>query len=297
MIVDACTRIWQGAEPWAAQSGLGSASSDSHAAAMTGVGASFVLGYRSDRLGVHVPAERVAAWVHQAPDNRFGFAGIDPLSPTALEDLETALGQGLVGVTISPADSGCRPTDERCRAVLEWCADRRVPVIISNPGLLTAQSALEFANPAMFDEALRELPSLRVIFGDMGRAYREETMAVIAKHPQAYAEISSVVRGPSALYHTLVAAHERGVLGKLVFGSGFPAETPQRAIERVFSVNGFSPTSGGWSTIPREQLRAMVERDTVVLLGLEPTHSSRSARSTVDTLSRTPRRLEMEPLS
>jgi predicted TIM-barrel fold metal-dependent hydrolase len=291
MIVDACTRIWQGAEPWAAQAGLESVSSDAHQRAMSGAGVAFVLGYRSDRLGVHVPAERVLAWVHQAPDSRVGFLGIDPLSASAREDLEAGLAHGLSGVTIAPADAGCRPTDERCREILEVCADRHAPVIISNPGLLTAQSVLEFANPALFDEALREIPGLRLVFGDMGRAYREETLAMIAKHSNAFAEISTVVRGPSALYQALVAAHERGVLGKLLFGSGFPAETPQRAIERIFSVNGFSPPSGGWSTIPREQLRNMIERDTVVLLGLEPLNSRRSAGTNGDTLQRTSRRL------
>lgn len=278
MIVDACTRVWQGAEPWAAEAGQATSSSDAHADAMLGTGAAFVLGFRADRMGVHVPAERVAAWVHQGPDTRVGFVGIDPLSESPIQDLEAAVEQGMAGVTIAPADAGCRPTDERCKVVFEWCAQAQIPVIISNPGLLTPQSVLEFANPVLFDEALRDIEGLTIVFGDLGRVFREEALAMIAKHPRAFAEISTVVRGPSALYHTLIAAHERGVMGKLIFGSGFPAESPQRAIERIFSVNGFSPTSGGWTTIPREQLRSMIERDTFQLLGLEPVHGCATAK-------------------
>lgn len=293
MIIDACTRVWQGAENWAAQAGLEWASSEDHAQAMSGATVAFLLGYRSNRLGVHVPAERVLAWAHQAPDARVGFVGIDPLSDDAMDSMEAAREQGLAGVTLAPADTGCRPTDERCHAVLVWCAGHGMPVIISNPGLLTPQSVLEFVNPALFDEALREIPGLRIVFGDLGRAYREEALAMIAKHPHAYAEISSVVSGPSALYHTLVAAHERDVLTKLLFGTGYPAEKPRRAIERIFSVNGFSTSSGGWSTIPREQLREMVERDTLRLLGLESMTSRSYAGKPGEAMRSSPKRLGM----
>lgn len=293
MIVDACTRVWQGAEAWAIQTGVTPAGSAELSAAMDGVDAAFVLGYRCDRMGAHVPAERVAAWVEQAPERRIGFAGIDPTGAGVIDDLEAARGLGLLGVTMAPADCDCRPTDHRCEIVLEWCARAQVPVVISNPGLLTPWSVLEFGRPALFDDALRALPDLRIVFGDIGRAYADEAIAMIAKHAHAYLELSTVARRSGAMYHTLSSAHELGVLPKVLFGSGFPAERPQKALSRLFGLSGFATDPSPWSAIPRESLRAMVERDILPLLGLEswpPLGAGRTSQP--DRLHTWPRTLE-----
>lgn len=296
MIVDACTRVWEGAEAWAIEGGLRPASSKELMSAEEGLGVSFVVGYRADRMGARVPVERVAAWVKEAPGARVGFAGIDPLSGTVIADLERAAELGLAGVTVAPADAGCRPTHEACRLMLEWCASRGIPVLVSNPGLGRPASVLEYADPALFDEALREIRGLRVVFEDLGRAYTESALAMIAKHAGAFATMSALVGKPGGLYQTLLAAYERGVMAKALFGSGFPEHAPQEAIERVYSVNGLPSGGGGaWPAIPREQLRRMIERDTVGLLGLDSAAAAaeREATAKPERQSRSLRRFEI----
>jgi len=279
MTVDCCIRVWTGPDPFGAAeaseasrggANAGSVRNGALREAMHCVRAGVVLGYRSERMGVHEPAERIAAVVHSDPDRLVGFAGIDPMAPSATDDLARAVDLGLRGVAISPADQGCRPTHERCMDVLEWCAERGLPVSVSNPGLGRSESVLEFARPALLDEALREVPGLTVVLGDIGRGFLDEALLLCAKHESCFAEISTLVARPGMLYFALLAAHERGVIHKLVFGSGYPDESPEGAIERVYSVNGVAggPVGGGgWPLIPRESLRGIVERDA---LGLVP---------------------------
>ena len=173
---------------------------------------------------------------------------------------------------------------------LQWCANAGMPVLISNPGLLTPQSELEYARPSHFDEALRTMPKLRLVFGDLGRAFSEEALAMIAKHPGAFAEISTLAGRVGGLHRTLLDAYERGVMHKLLFGSGFPSETPQRAIERIFSVSSFG---GVPPAAPREALRALVERDAMAALGLEHWPAARGRVNAQDALARTRRTLEV----
>ncbi len=58
-----------------------------------------------------------------------------------------------------------------------------------------------------------------------------------------------------------------GITEKLLFASGWPAETPAKAIETIYSVNGFSHGTQ-LPSIPRPQLRSIVERDLPTVLGM-----------------------------
>jgi predicted TIM-barrel fold metal-dependent hydrolase len=125
----------------------------------------------------------------------------------------------------------------------------------------------EFARPYLFDEAMRNYPALTVVFGSMGWPFISETVALLAKQPRAYAEISGLIRHPWDLYQALVQAHQAGVSQKLLFGSGYPFTTAATAIERIYRLN--ETTSGTHlPAVPRETLRAIVERDALAELGI-----------------------------
>lgn len=286
MIVDIRTRLFTGRDPISSASTYPKnrtepdASSDAHRRAMHLVDTAVIVGWRSDRLGVHVPSEQIAATVNEAPEYRIGFAPVDASAESALDDVDAAVELGMAGLTISPADQGVRPTDDRALAVFERAARRKLPVLVANPCLTAAQSMLDFARPSLLDEAARTIPGLTLVLGDIGQAFQDETLVLIAKHDRVHAEISSVVSRTWALYTTLLNAHERGVMHKLLFASGFPYETPERAIERLYTVNSFRGASG-LPGIPREAIRAIVERNTLETLSLDaPVAPSRPRAAT-----------------
>jgi hypothetical protein len=59
-----------------------------------------------------------------------------------------------------------------------------------------------------------------------------------------------------------------GVMEKLLFGSGFPFDTPVGAIEALYSVNSYSHGTQ-LPSVPRSQIRGIVERDSLACLGIE----------------------------
>ena len=57
-------------------------------------------------------------------------------------------------------------------------------------------------------------------------------------------------------------------MDRLLFASGWPAQTPAEAIERLYSLNSFSQGSN-LPTIPRTTLHSIIERDSLEALGIE----------------------------
>ena len=279
MIVDLRTRIWDSidelgasvaaavrrrrAEPWVSTT----ATAEAHAEAMGPVAVAAVLGFESGLLGGAIPPERVAAAVASNPQKYLGFVGIDPTLGRAVPRLEAALDMGLVGVTVSPAAAGFHPADTRAMDLFEACADRGLPVVIESAAMLSPQVNLEFAQPYLLDEVARTFPKLKLVIGSFGLPWIDQGAALLAKHPSVYADVSGLVTRSWLLYNALVNAYQSDVMGQVLFGSNYPFCDPERAIVTLYSVNSISQNTP-LPSVPREQLRTVVERDTLKELGL-----------------------------
>ncbi|MEM6459542.1 MAG: amidohydrolase family protein [Planctomycetota bacterium] len=279
MIVDLHTRTWDrpeamGAsvaatvrrrrgEPWESVD----ASDAAHAKATGPVAVAAVLGFESGLLEASIDAEAVAEAVAARPGRRVGFVGIDPTLGKAVTRFEAALDAGLVGVTVSPAAAGFHPADTRAMELYEAAAARGVPVLIETNAKLAREVRLEFAVPYLLDEVARGFPDLKIVVSSFGLPWIDQGVALMAKHPNVYAEVSGLVVRSWQLYNAMVQAYQSGVMGQVLFGSGFPFCDPPAAIKTLYSVN---TTSQGTPlpSVPREQLRTVVERDTLAELGI-----------------------------
>lgn len=279
MIVDVRTRIWDSteqlgrmaealrrrpADPWARPA----ASADEHAAAMQPVAEAFVLGFESQLVEASIPKEKVARYVAQDPDRFIGFAGIDPTVGKPVEELDAAMELGLRGVTVSPVAQGFHPADTRAMELFEACEQRGVPVFVETGIALAREAPLEFGQPHLLDEVARTFPNLRMVLSALAHPWIEQGLALVGKHPTVYGEFSDLILRPWQLYNGLALAHQLGVMSQLLFGSGFPFCTPEKAIVTVYSVNTLVQGTH-LPTIPREQLRSVVERDALKCLGLK----------------------------
>lgn len=279
MIVDLHTHIWEspeqlgrgsaqrllrhGGQPWDRPD----ASSSAHDAAMEPVQHAVILGFESQMLGGSIPPEQVARYVERKPGKYLGFAGIDPMAGRAAARIEAAQAMGLVGVTISPAAQGFHPSHTLAWPLYETCAERGLPLLVHGGTHLSSEAKLEFAQPVLLDEVAREFPRLKIIISQVGHPWIEETLVLLAKHRNVFADLSNVVTRPWQLYNLLHSAHQQGVMDRLLFGSDFPMCTPQKAITTIYSVNTL--TQGTMlPSVPREQLRSIVERDVLEVLGL-----------------------------
>jgi predicted TIM-barrel fold metal-dependent hydrolase len=272
MIVDCHTRIWEPNSSFApAVRGLVAPPVQPDAAgyleAVDPVDQAIVLGFRSRYLEAEIPNRFVAEHVRRSA-KLVGFAGIDPSDRGWRDELRLAQEElSLKGVLLSPALQGYHPADTLAMPLYEECVRRGLPVVIDQQPHHRA-ARLEFARPVLLDEVAREFPELRIVISRLGSPWVEEALVLLGKHGHVYADVAGLLHQPWRTYNALLSAYEAGVMEKLLFGSDFPYREPAECIEALYSINQLSHGTN-LKAIPREQLRGIVERNALSLLGIE----------------------------
>lgn len=242
---------------------------DHHWAQNQTITAAIVLGFKSRYLRAEIPNRFVAEYVRRAPERLIGFAGIDPTDRTAIDELRSAkVLMGLRGMTISPANQDFHPCDTRAMRLYEEADRLRMPIIVHPASAYSKASKLEYAQPYLFDEVARSFPEIRFVIAQVGYPFVDQTILLMSKHANVYADISGLPGRPWAAYTTLVNAYQGGVLDKLLFGSDFPYTNATECIEALYSLNQITGTTN-MPLIPREAIRSIIERNSLPLLGLD----------------------------
>lgn len=281
MIVDCFTHTWENAaslggthsangnENGAASVTSHRAAAGRHRAASEPVDVTLVLGFKSQYLGAEIPNDQVASYVRNQGDRMIGIAGIDPSDPKeALTELRRARQElGMPGVAVAPAAQDFHPNSSQAMRLYAEAGALGMPVFFHTGLQLTSATKMEYAQPVLLDEVARELPDLRIVIAHMGSPWIHETIMLLRKHNNVFAEISGLLQQPWRAYEALLSAHQCGVLEKLLFGSGFPDAPASLCIESLYSLNHLVHGTS-LPTIPREQLRGVVERDALTLLGI-----------------------------
>lgn len=291
MIVDCHTHIWQSPEQLG-QLDLGethrparaktakyspartswrtvpAADADHHWAQSATVDKSFVLGFKSNYLRAEIPNRYVADYVNRFPQKLIGFAGIDPTDRSAVEEVRLAKNElRLRGITLSPANQDFHPTDSRAMRVYAEAERLGMPMLIHPVGHFNEQSKLEFGRPYLLDEVARSFPKLSIVIAQLGQPWIDETICLLAKHPNVFADVSGMLSRSWQAYGALISAHQSQVIDKLLFGSDFPYTSATDCIEALYSINQIAQGTN-LPVVPREALRGIVERDALGLLGL-----------------------------
>jgi uncharacterized protein len=241
---------------------------DYHWAQSALVDKSIVLGFKSKYLSAEIPNRFVADYVNRFPQKLIGFAGIDPTERIAIDELRGARNDlHLRGITISPASQDFHPTDSRAMRVYAEAEKLGMPILVHAGGQFTPESKLEFARPYLLDEVLRSFPGLKMVVAQLGQPWIDETICMLGKHPNLYADVSGLLSRPWQAYNALVNAYQGQVIDKLLFGSDFPYTSITECIEALYSINQFAQGTN-LPLVPREALRGIVERDALGLLGL-----------------------------
>jgi predicted TIM-barrel fold metal-dependent hydrolase len=241
---------------------------DYHWAQSGAVDKSIVLGFKSRYLRAEIPNRYVADYVSKYPQKLIGFAGIDPTEPGATEEVKIAKEDlRLRGITLSPANQDFHPTDSRAMRVYEAAERFGMPILIRPSGQFTEESKLEFGRPYLLDEVARTFPKLRLVIAQLGQPWVDETICMLGKHPNVFADVSGLLSRPWQAYNALVSCYQADVIDKLLFGSDFPYTNAEECIESLYRINQLAQGTN-LPVVPREALRGIVERDAIGLLGL-----------------------------
>lgn len=213
----------------------------------------------------------LADYVGQHRDRMVGFAVIDPREdPISAKDL-TALTEklDLKGFVLYCSALGFHPAHSRAMRFYETAQDLGLPIFFHNGSHTPeAEAVLAYSQPYLIDDVARSFPELKIIVGNMGVPFVEQTLSMVAKHERVFADLTIRPGKIWQTYNIVVAAHEREVMDKLLFGSGFPLSNAGECIETLLGFNMLLADTK-LPTVPRASIRNVIERDSLELLGLE----------------------------
>jgi predicted TIM-barrel fold metal-dependent hydrolase len=198
-----------------------------------------------------------------------GFALVNPaedkVGPRSIKACTSD--QGLDGVVVYCPDSKFHPAHSRAMRLYEACEELGLPVFFHNGPSFAPDAVLDYTQPYLLDEIARRFGALKIIIGSMGVPFVPQTICMLAKHENVYADLTISPEKVWQIYNIVVSAHEADVMDKLLFGSGYPFAKADNCIETLLGFNKLLADTS-LPTVPREKIRSIIERDTLTLLGI-----------------------------
>ena len=214
--------------------------------------------------------KKVSDYVGKHKEKMIGFAVVEPTEDKiSVKNLSASMDKlGLKGTVLYCSRCGFHPAHSRAMKFYESAQELGIPVFFHNSGALGPQAVLDYAQPHLLDEVAREFGALKIVIGTMGAPFVEQTLSMVAKHENVYADLTIKPSNVWQVYNMVVAAHERGVMDKLLFGSGFPFGKAKECIETLLSFNKLLADTN-LPTVPRGNIQNIIERDTLYVLGIK----------------------------
>jgi predicted TIM-barrel fold metal-dependent hydrolase len=227
-----------------------------------------VFGIQGAATGWNVPNDFVAAHVRSAPDRLIFFASIDPGQAAFRGELERChRALGCQGIKLGPIYQGVHPLDPRYREVYRYCEKQQLPIVIHMATTFSSGVPLEYARPIHIDQVALDYPDLRIVMAHLGHPWEGETIAVIRRNENVYADLSALYYRPWQFYHSMRLLTEYRADHKVLFGSDFPFTTTAESIRGIRRVNDVLQDSG-LPPVPGEVFDGIIYRDALALLGL-----------------------------
>jgi predicted TIM-barrel fold metal-dependent hydrolase len=233
-----------------------------------GVDVAVVIALTSRHLRMSIPNEFVAEYVARDPASTIGFASVDPNSPRAVDELrDAATTLGLKGLKLSPPYQDFHPHAPEAMRVYAAAAELGLPVMFHQGAVFMPRGVLEVANPALLDKVAREFPDLRIIVAHAGQPWYAETVALMYKHRNVFADLSARFHRPWQLHNILLAAIDYRVADRILFGTDFPVLRPQYCVDALRAIN--ETTGGRLPPIPPQLIEQIIHERPLSLLGLD----------------------------
>lgn len=214
---------------------------------------------------VNDAAAKVAA---RLPEKIIGFMSVHPDEPDALDEIERSVNDlDLRGIKLGPNYQNFDPTGENAFRVYCRAQELGLPIVFHQGTSPFPDAPLRYAHPLVMDDIAAEFRDLKVVMAHIAHPWHVDCINIIRKHPNVYADVSGALIRPWQAYHAFMQAHEWGMLQKLLFASDFPVTTPAETIAFLQSLNEYA-RKYHLPELPEDQLEAIIERDSLELLGL-----------------------------
>jgi predicted TIM-barrel fold metal-dependent hydrolase len=227
-----------------------------------------VFGLQAHASGIFVPNDAVAAFVREVGGGTVGFMSVDPTRYDAVDEIERCHADlGLKGIKLGPIYQGTSPLNPLTLRVFKTAERLGLPVMIHQGAIFANAGRLADSLPLLLDDVAIAFPDLRMVVAHMGHPWIYETVVVMRRHVNIYADTSAIPSRPTVLATALSAAKEYGVLGKVLFGSDSPMVAAERAVESLHKVVA-RMQQVAYTPITDEELHDLLHRPSFELLGI-----------------------------
>jgi len=246
------------------------ANPDKHFMAMSSVDRAVVLGLKGALA--NVSNDYIAEYVNSHKEKLIGFCSIDPFEKEAEEEIKRCISVlGLKGLKLHPTTQGFYPNDKKVYPIYEIAQELEIPIMVhagaAGPTGPMVPAPLKFSQPIHFEDVAMDFPDLKMIIAHLGIPWESETLALIRKQPNVYADISMMAFRPFKLYLDLVMAMEYGVLDKLLLGSDYPWGEINQHIQVLKNINIYAENTN-LPKIPSEAIKSIIEENAKKVLDL-----------------------------
>jgi len=195
---------------------------------------------------------------------------------------------GLVGIKLGPIYQGTSPLHPLMTRVFKTAERLGLPVMIHQGAIFTNAGRLPEANPLLIDDVAIAFPDLRIVIAHMGHPWIYETVVVMRRHPNVFADTSAIAGRPTVLANALAAAKDYGVLHKVLFGSDSPMVAAAAAVAELERIVA-RMRQIAYTPLTDEELHGILHRPSFDLLGIPaPTAPAAPAARSVSPAALTP---------
>jgi hypothetical protein len=214
----------------------------------------------------YVGNDYTAEIVRRYPDRFMGFASVDPhKGKAAVIEMERSVKElGLRGLKLHPISQAFFPNDTRFYPLWQKCAELGVPVLFHSGQTAVGAGLpgggglkIKYAQPIHMDDVAADFPELNIIMAHPGVPWQEEQLSIALHKPNVYIDLSGW--SPKYFRPILVQYANSLLQNKVLFGSDFPALTPQRWLSDF----------EGLELKPEVRQKILLE-NAAKLLGIEP---------------------------
>jgi uncharacterized protein len=222
----------------------------------------------STRPAVEINNE-TAEFVRAQGGKVIGFLSVHPDDPDALREIDRGVSElGLRGIKLGLNYQRAELLGREAYVIYRRAQELRLPILFHMGTSPVRFAPLEGAYPLHVDRIAIAFPDLRIIMAHMGHPWQTDTITVIRKHPNVYADVSALFYREWSLYTCMRLATEWNVLPKLLFGSDYPVATPAETMAGLRRVNAILEGTK-LPRVPEDGIEAIIHRDSLKLLGLE----------------------------
>jgi len=188
----------------------------------------------------HVPnsSAEIAEGAARHPDVLIPFGSVDPRTGRAAIDLARQLvaDHGVRGFKFHPTVQGFDPSAQEFAPLWAAIAELGVPVVVHTgqtgvgaglPGGYGLK--LRYSNPMLLDDVAADHPGLTIVLAHPSVPWQDEALSMAAHKANVYIDLS----GWSPKYFSPALVRQAGSIlqDKMLFGSDFPALTPERWLD------------------------------------------------------------------